>query len=275
MKQFWLPVLLLSALLFGCGASQQPEATGGADSAVFNAQANAFNPWMAAELPNLRPPSETGAKMLGSLGAKAQTIEGEARHRKNWRDEIYPIVYGDRKAPNEIIALLNFSNPESEAAWKAVVAASKSLQPQNCKIVVFGRSDENYGTDLMGMTIWMVHSRKGQAMQWLSYALGRWNAAKAAQKASGQVKKFTNEYDAVASNQDYPIIYGYLAKAQPPIPASQELALSRYCYNAGNVNMYQATQVCQYYGISQLPAVVVNGRALGKISANAILAALK
>lgn len=276
MKYFWLPVVLLSVLMFGCGAAQQrDEPAAPAATAALGASANAFNPWMNAELPHLRQLSDSGAKMLGSLGAKAQTIEGEAKHRKNWRDEIYPVVFGDRKAPHEIIVVLNFSNPNSEAVWKAVASAAKSLRPADCKIVVYGKSDENYGTDLMGLGIWLVHSRPGQAMPWLSYALNRWNNVKAAQKSVGTVKKFTNEYDATATAQDYPIHYGYLSHLKPPVPASQELAVAKYCYNAGNVNMYQATQVCSYYGVSKLPAVIVDGKVLGKVSANAILAALK
>lgn len=213
--------------------------------------------------------------MLGSLGAKAQTIEGEAAHRKNWRDEIYPVVYGDKNAPGEIIVLLNFSSPESEQVWQAVVGASKSLSPSTCKIVVFGKSDENYGTDLMGLAIWLTHSRPGQAMSYLTYALKRWNEVKNAQRSSGGVKKFTNEYDATATASDYPIHYGYLSRLNPPVPASQELAVAKYCYDAGSVNTYQATQICQYYGVKSLPAVIVNGKVLGKVSTDSILAALK
>lgn len=274
MRYFWLPVVLLSALMFGCGAAQQTDSPG-APAAAIGASANAFNPWLNDKLPNLRQPSNDGAKMLNSLGAKAQSIEGEAKYRKNWRDEIYPVVFGDRKSPHEIIVILNFSNPDSDAVWQAVVTAAKSLTPSQCKIAVYGRSDENYGTDLMGLAIWLAHSRPGQAMPWLTYALNRWNKIKAAQKSTGVVKKFTNEYDATATAQDYPIHYGYLSHLQPPIPTSQELAVAKYCYNAGNVNMYQATQVCSYYGVSKLPAVIVDGKVLEKVSANAILAALK
>lgn len=273
MRYFWLPVIFLSMMLFGCGAVQNSDSAG-AESAVSGARANAFNPWLNEKLPNLRPLSDDGAKMLGSLGARAQTIEGEAKHRKNWRDEIYPVVFGDRKAPGELIVLLNFSSPESEKVWRAVVESSKSLQPSQCKIVVYGRSQENYGTDLMGLAIWLSHSRPGQAMSWLTYALSRWNEVKAAQKAAGKLKQFTNEYDATATAQDFPIHYGYLSHIQPPVPASQELAVAKYCYNAGNVNMYQATQVCQYYGVSSLPAVIADGKVLGKISAASILSAL-
>lgn len=280
MKQCILPMVLAISLLFGCAAGDASQtATGEPGAAQVSANpgggANDFNPWMNKRLPNTRQTTSEGAQMLGMLGAKAQTIEGEAAHRKNWRDEIYPIVFGDKNAPGEIIAVLDFSNPASEKVWNQVVEASKSLSPGQCKIVVYGKSHENYGTDLMGLAIWLSHSRKGQALPYLSYALKRWNEVKSAQKSAGNVKKFTNEYDATASAQDMPIHYGYLAHLNPPIPQSQELAVAKYCYDAGNVNMYQATQVCDYYGIKTVPAVVVNGKVLSRPSASAILAALR
>lgn len=272
MKNVCLCVILLSSILFGCGA-QQTGSSGAQASA--SGTANAFNPYMQSTLPNTRKLSSEGKQMLVELGAKAQTIEGEARHRKNWREEIYPVVFGDRKAPHEIIVVLDFVTPASASVWRAVVDASKSLQPQQCKIVVFGKSQENYGTDLMGMAIWLAHSRPGQAMPWLTYALNRWNEVKAAQKKAGKVKTFTNEFDATASASDYPIPFGFLNRLQPPVPARQEVALAKYCYDAGNVNMYQATQICQYYDVTKLPAVIVDGRHLGDVSENAILAALR
>lgn len=269
MNRFWLPVLLLATLLFGCGAIQQ----GGPGSS--GSGANAFNPYMREELPNMRRSSADGAKMLDQLGAHQQSIVGEAKHRKGWREEIYPVVFGEKKAPHEIIVVLNFAEPACEQLWNAVTEASKSLNPADCKIAVFGRSDETYGTDLMGVTIWLNQFRKGQSMSWLTYALSHWNKAKEAQRKTGKARKFTNEYDAVARKGDFPIHYGFLSRIQPPIPASKEVAIVRYCYDAGNVNMYQATQVCQYYGVSKLPAVIVDGRPLANVSAESILAALK
>lgn len=272
MKKLCLPVMLLAALLFGCGASQS---TGSLSQQVSSGAANDFNPYLNEKLPSTRQLSQDGQKMLGELGGKAQSIEGETKYRKNWRGEVYPVVFGDAKAPHEIIVVLNFSEPECENLWKAVTEASKALQPSQCKIVVYGKSDENYGIDLIGMAIWLAHARKGQAMPWISYALSRWNNAKAAQKSAGNVKKFTNEYDAVAKAEDYPILYSYLTSLKPPVPANQELAITRYCYDAGNVNMYQATQVCLYYGVKKLPAVIVDGKVLAKPSAESILVNLK
>lgn len=269
-----LSFMFLACLLFGCGAATAPGETSGSPVAT-GSSANDFNPWMREKLPNTRQIGSEGEKMLGALGATRQSIEGEARHRRNWREEIYPVVFGDKQAPNEIIVVLDFANPASEKVWEAVARASASLQPSQCKIVVFGRNGEPYGTDLIGLAIWIAHQRPGQAIPYLDYALKRWNAVKAAQKSAGITRIFKNEYDATATSQDYPIHYAYLSRLSPPVPANQELAVAKYCFDAGNVNMYQANQVCQHYGVKALPAVIVNGRVLASVSADSILAALR
>ena len=52
--------------------------------------------------------------------------------------------------------------------------------------------------------------------------------------------------------------------------------MARYCYDAGNVNMYQAAQLSRYYGVKTLPAVIVDGRLLqDDPDADDILSALK
>lgn len=272
MRGLIIPLFIFCMALAGCG-SAGTDTMAPAGSA--GGAANAFNPYMNQKLPNTRQLTEEGRQIVGSMGGGAQSIEAEAAHRRNWREEIYPVVFGDKTAPNEILVIMNFSNPDSETVWNAVSEASKSLSPQQCKIAVFGRSSENYGTDLMGLAIWITHSRPGQAMGFLNYALNRWNQVKADQKRSGGARKFTNQYDATATAQDLPIHYTYFSRLNPPVPASQELEVSRYCYNAGNVNMYQANQICQYFGVSKLPAVIVNGRVLSNVSASSILAALK
>lgn len=272
MRNLVFPLFVVCMILLGCGAASTDSTI---NSTSVSGDANAFNPYMRDKLPNLRQLSDEGHNMLSSLGARVQSIEGEAAHRKNWREEIYPVVFGDRKAPHEILVILNFSNPDSETVWKAVEEASKSLSAQECKIAVFGKSTENYGTDLMGFAIWLAHSRPGQSMAFLDYALNRWNEVKAAQKRNGTVKNFTNEYDATVSAQELPIHYSYFSRINPPIPASQQTAVARYCYNAGSVNMYQANQICQYYGIDKLPAVIVDGKVLPRISSANIIAALK
>lgn len=288
MRGFILP-LLCALLLTGCAAagngkdmSSAPVATQHAASpenivqtAASGGTANAFNPYLHDRLPSMRATSSESEGMLKALGGQAQRIEGEASYRKNWKQELYPVVFGNPKAPQEILVLLDFAAPQSEKVWQAVVAAAKTLQPSQCKIVVFAESKENYGTDLMGLGIWIAHSRPGQAMPYLTYALSRWNAVKAAQKGKGRVMRFTHEYDAVTSPEDYPIHYAYLSRLNPPVPAQQEPDVAKYCYDAGNVNLYQAMQIREYYDIRQFPAVVVNGRVLTSISAQSILAALK
>ncbi len=275
-----VPALMMTLLLLGCAATGR-EGTGSApeqvalSAAAPGGGANAFNRYMQTKLPNTRELTAEGQRMLGAMGGAMPTIEGEAAHRRNWRDEIYPVVFGERTAPHEILVLLDFSSPRSAEVWKAVVKASRSLSPQQCKIAVFGNSTENYGTDLLGLAIWIAHSRPGQAMPYLTYALDRWNEVKAAQRRAGNVRTFKNEYDATASATDYPIHYGYLSRLRPPVPAADELDVARYCYDAGNVNMYQTTQLCRYYGVNELPAVIVDGRPLGKVSADAILKALR
>ena len=127
----------------------------------------------------------------------------------------------------------------------------------------------------MGMGIWISHSRPGQAMQYMTSALSRWNEIKAAQKKKGRVLAFNNEYDATAESSDLPIHYSYMTKLRPPVNPAEELAVGKYCYNAGNVNLYQAQQIAQYFGIKTLPAVVVDGNVLSSVSASAILKAME
>ena len=173
--------------------------------------------------------------------------------------------------------LLDFGNPASAKVWQQVVEASRSLNPAQCKIVVFGNSRENYGTDLMGLAIWISYQRKGQAMSYLTYALDRWNEVKAGQKRTrGKAIPFTNEYDATVQPTDFPIHYAYLQRLNPPVPASQEMDVTSYCYDAGSVNMYQAVQLARHYKLSGLPALVADGRVIpASSSASAIVGALR
>lgn len=273
-----LPLLLLvCGLISACGVTEKDSgaaltpAVQGAPAAA----ANAFNPWMNKALPNTRSLSAEGMAMVRAMGADRQSIEDEAAHRPHWREEIYPVFFGNRTAPHELIVLLDFASPDSARVWKAVRDAAGKLSPQDVKIAVFARNTENYGTDLMGMGIWISYERKGQAMDYMSHALGEWNRIKAAQKKQGRVVPFTNEYDATVTATDLPIHYAYMARLRPPVPASQELDVARYCYNAGNVNMYQAVQISRYYGVKRVPAVIADGRVLSSPSASAIADALR
>ena len=109
----------------------------------------------------------------------------------------------------------------------------------------------------------------------MSHALSEWNRIKAAQKKQGRSVPFTNEYDATVKSTDLPIHYAYMGKLRPAVPSSQELDVARYCYNAGNVNMYQAVQISRYYGVKRIPAVIADGRVLASPSASDIVSALR
>ena len=243
--------------------------------ALADGPAHAFDPSMQQVLPEGRVMSGQEVQMLKSMGARSQSLQGEAAHRPHWRQEVYPVVFGKAGAAQEILVLLDFAVPASQKVWQAVQEAARSLSPAQCKIVVFGKSAESYATDLLGLGIWLAHSRPGQAMPYLDYALQRWNAIKAGQRARGEVKPFVRAYDATLRPTNYPIHYAYFSQIRPRVPAGQELALSRYCYDAGNVNMYQTVQVCQVYGVQRLPAVIVNGRLLKDISPAAIVRAAR
>ena len=284
-------LLLLAGLLGGCGLAGSSDAGDTSPAAQVSApdgdavatggasvgSANLFNPWMRDKLPNTRELSEAGQAMLPQMGGSAQRIEKEAAYRAHWREEIYPVGFGDKKAPHELLVLLDFGNPASAKVWQQVVEASRSLNPAQCKIVVFGNSRENYGTDLMGLAIWISYQRKGQAMSYLTYALDRWNEVKAGQKRTrGKAIPFTNEYDATVQPTDFPIHYAYLQRLNPPVPASQEMDVTSYCYDAGSVNMYQAVQLARHYKLSGLPALVADGRVIpASSSASAIVGALR
>lgn len=286
-----LGCLMTGGLLAGCGfmgssdtadtppATQvsAPGDTVAATGAAAAGGANLFNPWMQEKLPNTRELSDAGQAMLPQMGGSAQRIEKEAAYRDHWREEIYPVVFGDKKAPHELMVLLDFANPASAALWDRVVEASRSLNPSQTKIVVFANSRENYGTDLMGLAIWISYERKGQAMAYLTYALDRWNEVKAGQKKTrGKAIPFTNEYDATVQSTDFPIHYAYLQKLNPPVPASREMDVTSYCYDAGSVNMYQAVQLTRYYKLSGLPALIADGRVIpASSSASAIVSALR
>jgi hypothetical protein len=282
MRGYPAAILCLVLCAAGCGSgavkTAAPDAATpervAAGSAVGGT--NIFNPYVNATLPNTRRPSGENEQMLRQMGASAHRIEGEAAYRRHWREELYPVVFGDARAPHEILVLLDFADPRSEKTWQAVVEAARSFSPTQAKIVVFANSRENYGTDLMGFAIWLSYSRPEEAMPWLSHALARWNAVKAEQKrVKGRAVPFNNEYDATARPSDYPILYTYMEKLRPPVPPGEELAVSKYCYDAGNVNLYQAVQASTYYGVKSLPAVIVDGKPLASPSAGTIVQALK
>ncbi len=277
----FLGAILISVLMLGgCGVmgsgDSGPKEKVNLAPGVQNAKANAFNPFMRDSLPNLRVNDAESQAMLQKMGGRTTSIEGEAAYRPQWKHEIYPVFYGDPKAPHEILVLLDFASPQSEKIWQAVLEASRTVSPKQCKVAVFANSKEYYGTDLMGMGIWVSYSRPGQGMQYMTYALSRWNEIKAAQKkGNGHSIPFNNEYDATVNATDFPIHYSYMTKLRPPVAAAEELAVAKYCYNAGNVNLYQAQQIAQYFGVKKLPVVIVDGNVLSSVSASSILKAME
>lgn len=265
---------LVCVTLFGCAqpTHQDTKAEPSVQEKVKGA--DVFNPWRNEKLPSSRHLSKDGDAILGAMGGRAQSIQAEAKHRPYWREEIYPVVFGSPMAAHEILVVLDFANPKSEKMWAEVLAAIKGISEKDTKVVVCGKSSELYGTDLLGLMIWISHQRKGQCLDYLSYALGRWNAVKAAQKSAGHVKVFSNEYDATAKSTDLPIHYTYISRLKPPVAERDELALSRYSYDAGNVNSYQTMQILEYYD-AKAPCVIVDGRVLRDASASQIRKSLQ
>ncbi|MDD2967900.1 MAG: hypothetical protein PHN64_10565 [Desulfovibrionaceae bacterium] len=248
----------LSCLLFFCLAAFVL-----APSAALAGKANAFNPFVNSTLPNMRAPSAEDKSAMQAFGAHETTLQKEAAYRNTWKAELYPVLWGKAQAAGEILVLLDFSQPASEQVWQAALQASKKLDPAQNKLVLFGQSREQYATDLLGLGIWIASMRDGkQAADYMTFALHRWNEVKKGQRAAGHSKPFTNEYDAVLSDTELPLHYAYMKKIRPAIAEPDELPLAKYCYEAGGVNVYQTTQIRQYYGVQALPAVVVNGTVL-------------
>lgn len=237
-------------------------------------QGNKYNPYVQAHLPRAEVSSESLA-LLGAMGARPSTIQEEASHRKTWKEEVYPVVFGNRKSANEVLVFLDYAAPDSERVWQEVVRASRQLNARTSKIVVFGNSKEKYGTELMGGGIWMVWNRPEQAMEYYTYTLNRWNSVKARQRQQGRVKPFTYEYDATAMPTDQPILYTYLGTLRPPVPGKSQVEMVRYSYDAGSVNMFQAVSAARDYGVKSLPAVVVNDVLISNPTAEKIVSAAK
>ena len=254
--------IFCALMLLGC--SHGATAAGG----------NKFNPYMQSRLPAGSMQAEAES-MLKEMGARAPSLQDEVQHRPRWKEEVYPVVFGDRKAGNEILVFLDYAAPQSEALWQEVVKASQSLDPRSTKIAVLSRNSEKYGTELMGGGIWMAFMRPQAAMHYYSYSLNRWNTVKNQQAQKGGKRVFTYEYDAVLNATDQPILYAYLHQVQPPVPGKEHVEIVRYAYDAGNVNLFQAVTAANAYGVKQFPAVVVNDKLLGQANAQSIVAAVK
>ncbi len=240
---------------------------------VYAGDTNAYNPYMHSRLPSKQFSGES-ADLVESMGARASSLQEEARHRQLWKQEVYPVVFGEARAPSEIIFFLDYAKAESAALWGHIVTASRSLDPRTSKIVVMAKNSEQYGTELMGGGIWVAHNRPSSALEYFTYTLQRWNAAKNALAGKGLRRSFVYEYDATSSSSEQPILYSYLESVRPQIPTGQIPGIVKHAFDAGNVNMYQAVTASEAYDVDVFPAVVVNGRRLKNVSAQGILKAV-
>ncbi len=237
--------------------------------------ANAFNTFTGRELPSSRTPKGEEAEILRQMGGRPRSIAADTAYRQNWRQELYPCLWGSVRAPHEVLVLLDFASPASRPLWEAVVGATRKVSPDKARVVLFGRSAEPYATDLVGMAIWASMERQGQAMDFVSWALRRWDEIKAVQRNKGIRRIFRHEYDAVASPRDYPMTFTAMTRFKPPVPEQQQSELARYVYDAGNVNMFQATEVCTFYKAGSTPALVVDGVVYTKMTAEQLTSLLR
>lgn len=236
---------------------------------------NQYNPYVQSRLPAATP-SEDIMQGIEKMGGKTTTIQDEASHRKYWKEELYPVVFGDKKAPNTIMVLLDYASPQSQQVWNDVVQAVSRMDPNKVQVVVFGNSNEQYGTELMGYGIWMSFMRPKQAMAYFSYTLAQWNDVKRRQAAMhGKTRPFQYEFDGTAGETERPFVYNVIDQLKPPLTEKQQVELTKYAYDAGNINMFQAVEVAKAYDISQLPAVIVNDTVLKPVTVTNIQNAIK
>ncbi len=236
-------------------------------------ETNLFNPYLHDKLPAATLKGEN-ADMARSLGGSSTSLQNETNYRKYWRQEVYPVVFGNAKAAHEILVFLDYTTPTSQQLWAQVVQATQSLSPQGVKIVVFAKSGEPYATELMGGGIWMAYSLPQNALDYYTYTLQSWNAAKQGLAAQGIQRRFVNEYDATVATE-LPILYRYLERVKSVVPAENHFDIVRYAFDAGNINMYQAGLAAQEYDVHHFPAVVVNGKLLSSPTAQNIVNALR
>lgn len=227
------------------------------------ADANAFNPYTGKPLPVTREVKGEEAKILSALGGTPRSIAADAAYRANWKEEIYPIVQGSTSSRHEVLVVIDLADPKSRQIWQQVARVAKSTPAGTARFVLFGKSSELYATDLTGLAIWAARERKGQAIDYLSWAMQRWDTIKQGLKKQGKARPFNNEYDAVLTKKDYPMVFVAMERCfKPSVPASEQSTLATYAYEAGNINLYQATEVCRYYDIKTPSALVVDGEVL-------------
>ena len=138
-------------------------------------EAGAFNPYVQKTFPSSFTPKGKSAQILNALGGEPQSILTDTAYRPHNREELYPVLFGDRRAPHEILVFLDFSEPSSATVWKAVRKAMSSLSPSQARVVLLASNREPYGMDMTGLVIWASYSRSPeQAADCLTWALDRW-----------------------------------------------------------------------------------------------------
>lgn len=260
MKTLFLALTCLCCICTGCSFA------GG--------NSNPYNPYVQSRLPSAEPSAEA-SQAMEKLGGKSTTIQDEASYRKYWKEELYPVVFGDKKAPHSIMVLLDYADPQSQQMWDVVARATSRLDPSKVQVVVFGHSKEQYGTELMGYGIWINVLRPKQAVAYYSYSLSQWNDVKRRQKASrGKAIPFQYEFDSTAGQTERPFVYNFIDRLSPPVPEKQQSEALKYVYDAGNINMFQAVEIAKYYNVKKLPAVIIDGTVLKQVTEATIQAAV-
>lgn len=245
-KKFFLAALA-SALLFG-------------STSVQAADANAFNPYTGKPLPVTRQVKGEEAKILSALGGTPRSIAADAAYRANWKEEIYPILKGSTASRHEVLVVIDFADPKSRQIWQQVARVAKSTPDASARFVLFGKSAELYATDLTGLAIWACRERKGQAIDYVTWAMQRWDSIKQGLKKQGKARPFHNEYDAVLTRKDYPMVFVAMEKCfKPRVAQAEQSKLATYAYEAGNINLFQASEVCRYYELKSQSGLIVDG----------------
>ena len=249
----------------------------GPAQALADGAANAFNPYTGKAMPSSRKVKGEDSKILEALGGTQRSIATDAAYRPHWKEEAYPVLKGTMDARHEVLLVLDMADPAARPLWKTVRAAMDRLPAAQARLVLFARSAELYATDLTGLAIWACRERPGQAISYLSWALQRWDDIKAAQRRKGTVRPFNNEYDAVLSRKDYPLAFVAMNSCfKPRVPEKDQSRLAAYIYEAGNINLYQATEVCRYYELETPSGLIVDGKVVDRgISASALKALLR
>ena len=237
---------------------------------------NAFNSYTGKPMPVSRVPKGDEARILSELGGKPRSIAADTAYRTHSKQELYPCLYGTPQSVHEVLVLIDFAKPASKTLWAAVCGAVKKVSPAQARVVLFGKSDEAYAIDLTGLAIWAARERSGQSMAYLSWALNRWHEIKDGLKQKGEHRIFRSEYDAVLNKKDYPMVFTAMTKCfKPAVSEKDQSDLAKYAYEAGNVNLFQATEVIKYYDVAKLPALVVDGKVCYEMTADQLAALLK